>query len=265
MRNMRRPLAVAILCVAMCLATGAPAGAEMMSWKVAGSKREALVIEPTKPDPSGKAPVLFVFHGHGGDIEDAHLGMHFEKSWPEAIVVYMQGLPTNALSDPQGYGWIYDKARDGERDIQFVDAVLATLRAKFAMDERRVYAAGFSNGAMFTYVLWGTRPQVFAAFAAVAGRIVPAVHLREPKPILHIAGRQDAQVAFQEQLKAIETARETNGATGGGSRCGQDCLFYASARGDTPVVTYIHPGGHVFPEVASGLIVEFLKPYKLEK
>ena len=69
-------------------------------------EREALVIAPTRDDPSGKAPVLFAFHGHGGDINDAQLTMHFEKAWPEAIVVYMQGLPTDSLSDPQGYGCV---------------------------------------------------------------------------------------------------------------------------------------------------------------
>src|SRR5262249_55013151 len=155
--------------------------------------------------------------------------------------------------------WIYDKARDGQRDIQFTDAVLATLHEKFKVDDARVYATGFSNGGMFTYVLWGTRPGVFAAFAAVAGRIVPAVHLKEPKPILLIAGKQDP--GFKEMLKAIGPIRTVNGLNENPSTCALDCLFYASKNGDTPLVTYIHPWGHMFPQEASALIVEFLKPY----
>ena len=118
--------------------------------------------------------------------------------------------------------------------FNFVDAVLLTLHAKFAMDERRVYVGGFSNGGMFTYVLWATRPDVFAGFAAVAGRIIPAVHLHEPKPLLIIAGRQDEQVPFKDQLKAMQTTRAINGTAEEGSRCGQDCLYYASLVAVTP-------------------------------
>ena len=40
------------------------------------------------------------------------------------------------------------------------------------MDETRIYATGFSNGAGFTYLLWAARPTVFAAFAPVAGRLL---------------------------------------------------------------------------------------------
>jgi polyhydroxybutyrate depolymerase len=195
-------------------------------------------------------------------MKETAAGMRFEKFWPEAIVVYLQGLPTNPSADPQGYGWIYNPGHDGDRDLKFFDAVLATLREKFPVDNRRIYATGFSNGGMFTYVLWGTRPNVFAAFASVAGRIVPAVHLTEPKPILHVAGEEDTTVPFKDQLQAIKTARELNGASKEGTACGKNCTTYPSSKG-TPVVTYIHAGGHEYPPGTSEMIVKFFEGQSL--
>src|ERR1019366_969542 len=153
---------------------------------------------------------------------------------------------TNASTDPEGFGWIYQTGPNGERDLEFFDAVLETMRAKFQVDNRRIYATGFSNGGMFTYVLWGTRTSTFAAFAVVAGRIVPAVHLTEPKPVLVIAGEHDTTVSFRDQLQAIKIVRQLNGSDGDGSSCGQNCTMYPSDKG-APVMTYIHGGGHEYP------------------
>ena len=71
------------------------------TWEVDGAKREALVFAPTKK-ADGKAPLLFDFHGHGGTAKNAARTHHFHQTWPEAVVVYMQGLNTpGKLTDPE--------------------------------------------------------------------------------------------------------------------------------------------------------------------
>ena len=244
--------------VCLCAPRGAPA--EVMHWTVDGVQRQALVLAPSKQVPAGaKAPVVFVFHGHGGNMQEM-TGIGLQNLWPEAVVIYMQGLPTKIYVDPLGVepGWQQEPGQFGDRDLKFLDAVLATLRAKFAVDERRIYATGFSNGAIFAYLLWGTRAKVFAAFAPVAGDIFPGVHLSEPKPVLQIAGEKDDVVPFAKQQEAMRAARELNGSASTGQSCGQYCTRYASTKG-TPVETYIHPGGHAWPENAAALVVNFFK------
>ena len=61
-----------------------------MEWKVDGVTREALVYAPAtaKTDSS---PVVFAFHGHGGNMKYAATKFAYQKHWPEAIAVYMQG------------------------------------------------------------------------------------------------------------------------------------------------------------------------------
>src|SRR5690349_25061243 len=67
------------------------AQATIMKWTVDGEKREALVFAPTT-DMAVKRPLVFAFHGHGGNMQHASQSMHIHTVWPEAIVVYPQGL-----------------------------------------------------------------------------------------------------------------------------------------------------------------------------
>jgi polyhydroxybutyrate depolymerase len=256
MRLQRWVIGIAFI-VAAFLALAANSAADVMKWTIAGVQREAIVVTPKKHSASGRAPLVFAFHGHGDNAKDFSEGTKLHDYWPEAIVVYPQGLPTKP-DDPEGFGWVYDSTPEGQRDLMFLDAMLTTLRAKFPIDDRRIYATGFSNGGLFSYVLWGSRANTFAAFAVVAGRILPAVHLMEPKPALVIGGQNDTTVPFQQQLNAIKTAHEVNGADYGGTACGQNCMTYTSTKG-APLMTYIHQGEHVYPAGASEMIMKFFQ------
>src|SRR5260370_1318733 len=116
-------------------------------------------------------------------------GMAFENSWPEAIVVYPQGLPTpGIIMDPKGErpGWQREPEQEHDRDLKFVDAILATLRKKYSVDPYRIYATGFSNGGLFTYLLLSQRPNVFAAFAPGGAVLLASVPLTQHRA----AGRE---------------------------------------------------------------------------
>lgn len=72
---------------------------ERVEWTVDGTRREALAAVGSAEAP----PLVFVFHGHGGTMRQAARSFALEKQWPEAVVVYPQGLPTpGRLSDPEG-------------------------------------------------------------------------------------------------------------------------------------------------------------------
>ena len=104
---------------------------------------------------------------------DAARSFGYHTLWPEAIVVYMQGLPTPGKTDPDGKqpGWQRLAGDQQDRDFKFFDAVLADLKKDYKVDAKRVYATGHSNGGGFTYLLWSTRGDIFAAMgpSAAAG------------------------------------------------------------------------------------------------
>ena len=232
---------------------------EVMTWKVDGETRRAIVHAPSANSAGDKVPLVFSFHGHGDNMQNFQLtDMH--RAWREAIVVYFQGLPSrrDGLS-----GWQVEKGQDDDRDLRLVDAALASLRDRFNIDDARIYSTGLSNGGNFTYLLWAERPGVFAAFAPVAARLRPSVQPKQPKPLFHIAGTRDVTIPFADQKDAIETAKRVNGVTGKGASCGNGCIIY-DLPGAAPVMTWIHPGGHVYPDSTSLRIAKFFRDLPLK-
>jgi polyhydroxybutyrate depolymerase len=144
--------------------------------------------------------------------------------------------------------------------LKFLDAMLATLHEKYSVDDRRIYAAGFSNGARHSYLLWDVRSNVFAAFLIVAGRISPSVKLTVPKPVFFSVGKEDP--GYEEIMKSVNVVRVLNGMSEKGESCGEDCVSYPSSKG-APVNMYLHPHGHVYPLAMSPKFVEFFKKHTL--
>lgn len=240
---------------------------EKLTLQVGGVEREALVYAPTVKPKTGGSPLVFVFHGHGGTMKSAARSMRFYDAWPEAIVVFPQGLNTPTRVDPEGKrpGWQRSVGDEKDRDLKFFDAILADLEKKHDVDKRGVYVMGFSNGAVFTYLLWAERPGVLAAVAPIAGLpLEPRQFKPVPKPAFIIAGRKDQLVKFSNQQEMIEKVRETNGAIGKGTSAGEGFTRYKSDNG-TPVETLIHPGGHLVPAEAVRLITEFFRANQLKK
>jgi polyhydroxybutyrate depolymerase len=246
----------------MVLLLAAGGDHERMEWKIDGVSREALVYAPSK-EGSGAPPLVFGFHGHGGSMQNAARSFAMHDQWPEAVVVYMQGLPTpGRLTDPEGKkpGWQFAPGEQEDRDLKFFDAVLATLKEKFKIDDKRVYSTGHSNGGAFTYLLWASRPDVFAAIAPSAAAGARNMKDTKPCPVLHIAGEKDPLVRFEIQQKAIAAVRAFNGCQDQGKEWDKGCTMYPSSK-DAPVVTFIHPGGHTYTAEAPALAVKFFKEH----
>jgi polyhydroxybutyrate depolymerase len=136
--------------------------------------------------------------------------------------------------------------------------MLAGLRQQFPVDDSRIYSTGFSNGAIFSYLLWAERGRVLAAVAVCSGHLADGEHLTVPRPVVVIGGESDPLIPLTVLQQDIQLDRQINGASAPGQTCGPLCKLYPSA-GSTPVVTYIHPGGHFLPPWASPAIVEFFK------
>ena len=96
------------------------------------------------------------------------------------------------------------------------------------------------------------------AIGAVAGKLVGDLHPAIPKPLVHIAGKRDQRVKFDDQKDTVKEARKLDEANGKGEPCGQDCTLFASKIGD-PVLFKVHDGGHVYPPWATDVIVKFFK------
>ena len=256
------------ICIVLALVAGVSLAAyasepHVMSWTVDGIKREAIVFPPGLPPETGGSPLVFVFHGHGGTMRAVARKWKYQDAWPEAIVVYPQGLPTSGIRDPEGKlpGWQRLPGEDGDRDLKFFDTMLADLRRKYTVDDNRIYVTGFSNGGAFTYLLWDQRADTFAAVAPCGSLPKEQLQFATPRPVFIVSGKKDPLVNIDEQRKAIERIRKIDSATADGKPAGNGRTSYDSEKG-TPVETFIHPRAHVIPPSAPQLIAEFFKAHE---
>lgn len=235
-----------------------------INWDVDGVQRSAIVFAPATSSGDAKHPLLFAWHGHGGNAQISSKVMRFQELWPDAIVVYPQGLPSPTPRDPAGLrpGWQFSKGEGGDRDLKFFDAMLKGLKQNYTVDEKRIYTTGFSNGAIFSYLLWAERGDGFAGFAIVGGALTGKVMPKIARPAVIIAGETDQIMPFEKQQQSIEAIRKLDQATGSGQACGLHCLLYASTV-QTPVETWIFPRGHVYPPWAAQATVDFFKAHSL--
>ena len=75
------------------LATSHSAGAQTtMTWTVDGSQREAIVFAPAHTFFSIRHPLIFAFHGHGGNMSGTAQQMRLETLWPEARLTWFDHL-----------------------------------------------------------------------------------------------------------------------------------------------------------------------------
>lgn len=240
-------------------------GLDSISFNVNGVTRKAEIYSPIIQNYEF-APVVFVFHGHGGSMDSAALRFNIEKYWPEAIVIYPQGLntPTN-LVDKEGKssGWQSTIMDQNGRDIEFFDILLHYIDANFPIDKTRIYTTGFSNGAVFTYVLLAARNNVIAAIAPIAG-ILPSRDDRErlePKPVFLVAGRNDAIIKFSWQMEMRDYLLKVNSCKKGRTIT-SNITEYDSDNNFT-IKTYINDLGHDIPGEALPYIIGFFKEHKL--
>lgn len=229
------------------------------TFTVAGVERQAIVFATAAP--AARAPVVFVFHGHGGNAQNAARRFRIHELWPEAVTIYMQGIPgVQGITDPEGTrnGWQKNPGELGDRDLKFFDAALELAQKKYKADPNRVYVVGHSNGGRFVNLLWNMRGDKIAALCSAAGPGGRLIARSKPKPVFIIAGEKDPLVPFQTQQNSIEFARKLLRTDASKAKV-EGLMRTEPGASGTELVTYIHPGGHQFPTEALPSVISFFK------
>jgi polyhydroxybutyrate depolymerase len=230
-----------------------------LNFEIDGVKRRAVVYEGDAK--TRQSPVLFVFHGHGGNASIAQRRLNFHAGWKEALVVYMEGIPgVKGITDEAGAknGWQKNPGELNDRDVKFFDEVLKRLAKDYKPDEKRVYAVGHSNGARFVNVLWALRGEKLAALCSVAGQGGLMIRDAVPRSIWMSMGERDPLVPVEGQklsvgvVKKLLKVDEKQGKTDG------DLTIYKGTK-DTELVVEIRDAGHEFPQDSIPKIIEFFK------
>lgn len=177
--------------------------------KLDGADREYIVVKPSGVAPYGGYPVVFMFHGTSGDGEQFYNSSRWkEKGEKEKfITVFPTSLKYCILNYPDNNPVFLTRWNTGDLqadkcpnlqqnfkdDVQFVRQMVDTIKQKYNINSKKIFAAGFSNGCSMIHKLAVTAPDVFAAVAGVASILQSLDSMKTTKsiPLWNVIGTED--------------------------------------------------------------------------
>jgi poly(3-hydroxybutyrate) depolymerase len=139
-----------------CNATPAPTG--LIDLAQSGWLRAGGLLSVPPSSGSSPLPVVFVFHGAGGTGDEIRDDLAIEDAADGGAIFVYPNAPLGT--------WDI-RAQSG--DYRNVQKVLGLLADEYCIDGQRVFAAGYSAGAVFTVFLGCNAAPVFRAVGSIAG------------------------------------------------------------------------------------------------
>lgn len=219
-------------------------------------RRTYLLWVPGSYRPDVPLPVVFSFHGAGGDGANSRAMTGLEApSHGRAIFVY-----------PDGLGGAWD-LRDGGDDVLLFDAIVQSLWETHCIDGSRIFAAGFSFGATLSNLLGCYRGDLVRAVAAVAGGVIPRSPTcrgdgdrpARPQPVaawIAYGAKDGFYRTYAERNRQFWLHRNGCGESASPT-APTPCETHAGCEPGFPVVWCRHGGSHEWPPFASEAIWKF--------
>ena len=179
-------------------ATGADvpdAGEHWVAITVEGEQRRYLLYVPPGHGDVGLWPTVLCFHGGAGNPEQIvrYCGLNETADRHGFLVVYPEGSGRveNVLTWNAGNCCGFAERSDVD-DVAFVEQLLDDLGKRCAVDEKRVFATGISNGAMISYRVASELSDRIAAIAPIAGPMgTETCSPESPVSVIHFHGTED--------------------------------------------------------------------------
>lgn len=161
-------------------------------------QREFILYVPASYNGAASVPLIFSFHGLGGDAQGQMEDHDFRPVADTAgfIVAHPLGQPVVGPA----LGWNFNNSSLPD-DVLFTAQMIDTIAADFNINLDKVYACGMSFGGFFSVFLAGQLSDKIAAIASVAGTVlnnVPDSLISPIRPIafLEIHGTDDINVPY---------------------------------------------------------------------
>jgi polyhydroxybutyrate depolymerase len=202
MKRLLAPLLFLLLASLACARTAPAAEKDSVhTLNYGGLERTYILHVPPAYEEGQPAALVLSLHGGGGNA-DLHRRMDgFDELADEKgfIVVYPNG--TGKLQDALltwNGGTCCGYAQENEvDDVGFLRALIAELESEYAIDPRRIYVTGISNGGIMAYRLACEASDLIAAIAPVAGTLnyEPCQPAR-PVSVIHFHGTDDTHLPY---------------------------------------------------------------------
>lgn len=134
-------------------------GKNRFTVQVDGVEREYYVHVPKSYTGTSPVPVVFMLHGTGGDGldmwersgwrevgEDENVITVYPSSWRYCIITQGETKNTTKWNTTPDSEFVICAGQTPRNDIKFLTTVITEITARYKIDSKRVYLAGFSNG-----------------------------------------------------------------------------------------------------------------------
>ena len=159
-------------------------------------ERSYLLVLPANYQPEREYKLLLAFHGSGGTSKNMQDMAGFSRYSNDYIFAYPQA---GTVEWNEGCNCNIAH-RLGIDDLTFVDTVIADIKAKHRIKAGEIYAAGYSQGGLFTQNLACNRSATFKAFAVVAAPMSYQLSLNcapeQPVSIMMVMGEDDSVLPY---------------------------------------------------------------------
>jgi polyhydroxybutyrate depolymerase len=138
------------------------------------AKRNFLLHIPQNYRNDSPLPLVVLLHGAFSTAEQTERETGFSELADKEnfLVAYPEGIGLFGYLQHWNAGHCCGKAAsDGIDDVAFVAEVIRVTREKLAVNSRRIYLAGMSNGGMLTHRFAAERGDMLAAAAVISGAI----------------------------------------------------------------------------------------------
>jgi polyhydroxybutyrate depolymerase len=172
--------------------------------------REYILHVPSSYDGTVSVPVMLNFHGYGGTASN-HMNNADMRTLADSenfILVYPQGT----CLDGNPYWNASLPSADNKSpvdDFGFIEALIDELSMNYNIDLERVYACGYSNGAMLSYGLACHKGDLIAAIGSVSGTMLDTdCTTSHPTALINIHGTNDDILPYDgnASYNAVEIA-----------------------------------------------------------
>jgi polyhydroxybutyrate depolymerase len=190
----------AILTAAPVCANSQEQGTQVRTVDVHGVHRVYYLHVSHRQREDAPVPLVLIFHGGGGMPAYAERETRFSELADREgfMVAYPQGYK-RSWNDGRNEKAIAAQ-RDHVDDLGFIAALIDDVARDYRVDAKRVYAAGISNGAIFSHYLAVRMSTRIAAIAPVAGGIAEPVSWNfspdRPVSIVILQGTEDPLVPY---------------------------------------------------------------------
>lgn len=184
---------IALACL-VAFVSGAQAS-DVHNLAVAGQGRSYRLYRPAALDRAKPVPLVVVLHGALGSGEQAERAYHWDGLADQAgfVVVYPDGIRRTWNAGGACCGPAH---RDRVDDVAFLNKLIETVAHDEAIDAKRVYVTGISNGGAMTYRYACEGAWPVAAIGPVAASFTFSCPKLRAVPVIAIHGLDDRTVPF---------------------------------------------------------------------